>query len=47
MLSKDNAAIDAVYRSDWGANVATLIRLVGDFDLADRVASRLRAFHRA
>jgi RNA polymerase sigma-70 factor (ECF subfamily) len=29
------AAIDAVYRSDWGRIVATLIRLVGDFDLAE------------
>jgi RNA polymerase sigma-70 factor (ECF subfamily) len=30
-----NAALDAVYRSDWGRIVATLIRLVGDFDLAE------------
>jgi RNA polymerase sigma-70 factor (ECF subfamily) len=30
-----NAAVDAVYRSDWGRIVATLIRLVGDFDLAE------------
>ena len=29
------AAIDAVYHSDWGRMVATLIRLVGDFDLAE------------
>jgi RNA polymerase sigma-70 factor (ECF subfamily) len=29
------AAVDAVYRSDWGRIVATLIRLVGDFDLAE------------
>src|SRR6266545_4345865 len=30
-----SAAIDAVYRSDWGRIVATLIRLVGDFDVAE------------
>jgi len=32
------AAIEAVYRSDWGRIVATLIRLVGDFDLAEESA---------
>jgi RNA polymerase sigma-70 factor (ECF subfamily) len=32
------AAIDAVYRSDWGRIVATLIRLVGDFDVAEEAA---------
>ncbi|MBZ5594948.1 MAG: RNA polymerase sigma factor [Acidobacteriia bacterium] len=32
------AAIEAVYRSDWGRIVATLIRLVGDFDLAEECA---------
>jgi RNA polymerase sigma-70 factor (ECF subfamily) len=31
-------AIEEVYRSDWGRIVATLIRLVGDFDLAEEVA---------
>ena len=31
-------AVDALYRSDWGRIVATLIRLVGDFDLAEEVA---------
>src|SRR6058998_864563 len=30
-----NAVVDSVYRSDWGRIVATLIRLVGDFDLAE------------
>lgn len=35
MLRDANAAIDTVYRSDWGRIVATLIRLVGDFDLAE------------
>jgi RNA polymerase sigma-70 factor (ECF subfamily) len=29
------AAVDAVYRLDWGRIVAALIRLVGDFDLAE------------
>src|SRR2546430_16446092 len=33
-----SAAIDAVYRSDWGRIVATLIRLVGDFDVAEEAA---------
>src|SRR5919197_1230826 len=33
-----NTAIDTVYRSDWGRIVATLIRLIGDFDLAEEVA---------
>jgi len=38
MLPEANAAVDAVYRSDWGRIVATLIRLVGDFDMAEDVA---------
>jgi len=29
------AAVDAVYRSDWGRIVATLIRLIGDFEIAE------------
>ncbi len=33
-----NAAVDELYRSDWGRIVATLIRLVGDFDLAEEAA---------
>ncbi|HTS24629.1 MAG TPA: RNA polymerase sigma factor [Bryobacteraceae bacterium] len=32
------AAVEEVYRSDWGRIVATLIRLVGDFDLAEESA---------
>ena len=32
------AAVDAVYRSDWGRIVATLIGLVGDFDVAEEAA---------
>src|ERR1700682_4286514 len=37
-LMDANAAVYAVYRSDWGRIVATLIRLVGDFDLAEESA---------
>src|SRR6266705_3266207 len=37
-LMDANAAVDALYRSDWGRIVATLIRLVGDFDLAEETA---------
>jgi RNA polymerase sigma-70 factor (ECF subfamily) len=32
------AAVDEVFRSDWGRIVATLIRLLGDFDLAEEAA---------
>ena len=32
------AAVEALYRSDWGRIVATLIRLLGDFDLAEEYA---------
>jgi RNA polymerase sigma-70 factor (ECF subfamily) len=38
MLAKANVAIDTVYRSDWGRIVATLIRLIGDFDVAEEAA---------
>jgi len=38
MLANANAAIDTVYRSDWGRIVATLIRLIGDFDVAEEAA---------
>jgi len=37
-LSAANATVDAVYRSDWGRIVATLIGLVGDFDVAEEAA---------
>ena len=33
-----SAAVDRLYRSDWGRIVATLIRMVGDFDLAEEAA---------
>ncbi len=38
MMPQANSAVDAVYRSDWGRIVATLIRLVGDFDVAEEAA---------
>jgi RNA polymerase sigma-70 factor, ECF subfamily len=38
MLADADTTIDAVYRSDWGRIVATLIRLFGDFDLAEETA---------
>src|SRR4030095_2553322 len=38
MLLDANVAIEKVYRSDWGRIVAALIRLFGDFDLAEEVA---------
>src|ERR1700729_4194299 len=31
-------AVEQVYRSDWGRIVATLIRLLGDFELAEESA---------
>src|SRR5687767_11386139 len=33
-----NTAVDAVYRTEWGRIVATLIGMVGDFDLAEEAA---------
>src|ERR1700719_3980023 len=33
-----DAAVEEVYRSDWGRIVAALIRLVGDFELAEEAA---------
>jgi RNA polymerase sigma-70 factor (ECF subfamily) len=38
MLSSANMAVDAVYQSDWGRIVATLIRQFGDFDVAEESA---------
>src|SRR5438034_2060438 len=38
MLPNANAAVQAVYSSDWGRIVATLIRSFGDFDLAEEAA---------
>jgi RNA polymerase sigma-70 factor (ECF subfamily) len=38
MQTAANAAVDAVYSSDWGRIVATLIRSFGDFDIAEEAA---------
>ena len=38
MTSDVAAAVEAVYRADWGKIVATLIKLIGDFDLAEESA---------
>jgi RNA polymerase sigma-70 factor, ECF subfamily len=38
VLPNSNVALDAVYRSDWGRIVATLIRQFGDFELAEDAA---------
>src|SRR5437870_10444117 len=38
MLPDADAAVAAVYRSDWSRIVASLIRLTGDFDLAEEAA---------
>src|SRR5262245_66431367 len=38
MSTEAVAAVESVYRSDWGRIVATLIRLVGDFELAEDAA---------
>ncbi|HEV7745366.1 MAG TPA: RNA polymerase sigma factor [Pyrinomonadaceae bacterium] len=38
MLPNANAAVDAVYHSDWGRIVATLIGLFGDFEVAEEAA---------
>ena len=38
MSASAASAVEAVYRSDWGRIVATLIGIVGDFDLAEESA---------
>src|ERR1700683_2240067 len=38
MLANATATVETVYRSDWGRIVATLIGLVGDFELAEECA---------
>jgi len=38
VLPNPNVTVDAVYRSDWGRIVATLIRHFGDFELAEDAA---------
>ena len=38
MSQNADETVEAVYRSDWGRIVATLIRLVGDFEVAEEAA---------
>jgi RNA polymerase sigma-70 factor, ECF subfamily len=38
MLANANVTVDALYRSDWGRIVATLIRHFGDFEVAEEAA---------
>lgn len=38
MAFASDAAADALYRSDWGRILASLIRLVGDFEIAEEAA---------
>ena len=38
MSAAAQAAVDALYRAEWGRIVATLIGLLGDFDLAEEAA---------
>jgi RNA polymerase sigma-70 factor (ECF subfamily) len=38
MVRSADAAVEGVYRSDWGLILATLIRLVRDFDVAEEAA---------
>jgi RNA polymerase sigma-70 factor (ECF subfamily) len=38
MSSTAATAVETVYRAEWGRIVATLIRLIGDFDLAEECA---------
>jgi RNA polymerase sigma-70 factor (ECF subfamily) len=38
MPTEAGPAVDAIYRSDWGRIVATLIGMIGDFDLAEECA---------
>lgn len=38
MLPNSNAAVDSVYRSDWGRIIATLISHFGDFEVAEEAA---------
>src|SRR5216684_1409385 len=37
-MSAAATAVETVYRAEWGRIVATLIRLIGDFDLAEECA---------
>ncbi|MGH3421374.1 MAG: sigma factor, partial [Streptosporangiaceae bacterium] len=39
MSTEVQAAVDAAFREEWGRVVATLIRVTGDWDLAEECAS--------
>src|SRR5579863_5532134 len=38
MAVQTDGVVEELYRSDWGRIVATLIRLVGDFEVAEEAA---------
>ncbi len=38
MATQSDAAVEAVYRAEWGRIMATLIRLFGDFEVAEEAA---------
>jgi RNA polymerase sigma-70 factor (ECF subfamily) len=38
LFMSPDAAVEALYRSDWGRIVATMIRLTGDFEIAEEAA---------
>lgn len=38
MVAESEQSVEVLYREDWGRIVATLIRLLGDFDLAEECA---------
>jgi RNA polymerase sigma-70 factor (ECF subfamily) len=38
MVADSASAVEVLYREDWGRIIATLIRLLGDFDLAEECA---------
>ena len=39
------AAVDAAFREEWGRVVATLIRVTGDWDLAEECAQEIGRAH--
>ena len=38
LFTSADAAVEALYQSDWGRIVATMIRLTGDFEIAEEAA---------
>ena len=41
MCPEVDQAVESLYRTDWGRIVATLIRLVGDFEIAEEAAQEI------